>query len=182
MRKTCLLAAALTIGTWPVTHASTIVQLDNTSLTGAPGETLVFNSTLTNTSATDQVWLNGIGSTASSPFLNIDPSPFDTNAPLFLDPLASSGPFELFDVTIAPDTPDGGYNGSFVTILGGADAGAGTAFDDLADVNFDVSVQSPSNGEAPEPATFGLVFGAVLVFALADFLRRRRTASTASPR
>ena len=181
MIKTYLLAVALTIGICPFAHAGIIVQLDNTSLTGNPGDTLIFNATLTNTSLTDQVWLNGIGSTASSPFLDIDPSPFDIDAPLFLDPLASSGPFELFDVTIAPGTQGGGYNGSFVTILGGADAGAGTAFDDLADVTFDVVVPS-TTAAVPEPGTFEMVSVLLLVIAVTEFRRRRGIAGTPSPR
>jgi hypothetical protein len=155
-------------------HADIIAQLDNASLTGAPGDTLIFDVTLTNTSTTDQVWLNGIGSTASSPFLDIDTSPFDVNAPLFLDPLAISGPFELFDITIAPGTADGGYIGSFVSILGGADGGTGSAFDDLVDVNFDVNVSSSSTSAVPEPATFGLMLAASLVPCLAALRRRTR--------
>jgi hypothetical protein len=136
--------------------------LDNSSLSGNAGGTLVFNVTLTNTSTTDQVWLNGIGSTASSPFLNIDTSPFDTNAPLYLDPLASSGPFELFDAAIAPGTPDGAYIGSFVSIQDGPDGGAGTAFDDLVDVSFDVSAPATSNSEPPEPASVGMTCARLL--------------------
>jgi hypothetical protein len=143
----------MTLTLAPLTRAGIIAQLDNASLTGAPGNTLIFNVTLTNTSTTDEVWLNGIGSTAADPILNIDTSPFDANAPLFLDPSASSGPFELFDVAIAPDALDGPYIGSFVTILGGATS---TAFDDLADIDFDVVVQSAPTSGVPEPATLGL--------------------------
>ena len=165
MRTTLLLAAALTLGFSQYAHASIIAQLDQTSQTGSPGDTLVYKVTLTNPSTTDQIWPNGIGSTASSPYLTIDTSPFDLNAPFYLDPSSSSGPFELFDVTIAPGTPGGGYIGSFITIQGGADAGAGTAFDDLADISFDVQVQGPVSN-TPEPGTLGLmcVAGLVVVF------------------
>ena len=132
------------------------VDLVSAGQTGAPGDTLAFLATLTNLSGTDVIYLNGMGSTASSPFLSIDISPFFSNAPLFLNPGDVSGPFELFDVTIDPAAPDGGYPGSFVTLEGGPDGGAGTAFDDLADVSFDVDVQSPTSA-APEPRTFAML-------------------------
>jgi hypothetical protein len=147
------------------------VQLTNSSLTGAPGDTLIFYATLTNPSSTDTIYLNGAGSTASSPFLNIDTSPFDANAPLFLAPGATSGPFELFDVLIDPAATDGPYTGSFVTILGGADAGA---FDDLADISFDVNVSS-SQASVPEPGTIPLVAAALLALLPAAMARRVRS-------
>jgi len=157
-----LLAAALSIAIAPLAQADTIAHLDSRSQTGAAGDTLAFFVTLTNTSSTDQVWFNGIGSTASSPGLTIDTSSFDTNAPLFLDPLLSSGLFELFDVTIAPGAPDGPYIGSIVSILGGPDGGAGSAFQDLVDISFDVHVQS-STAITPEPATIGSVLSGLLL-------------------
>lgn len=169
MIKTLLFVAALGAG---VSQAGIIAQLDQTSLTGSPGDTLMFNVTLTNPSTTDQIWLNGIGSTASSMYLTIDTSPFNTNAPFYLDPLASSGPFELFDVTIAPGTPAGGYIGNFVTIQGGADGGAGTAFDDLADIGFDVQVQG-SASTTPEPGTLGMLCAAGLLVGGRRWYRRR---------
>jgi len=172
MPNTLLLATALAIAISPFAHAGMIAQLDNFSLTGAPGDTLLFNVTLTDTSATDQIWLNGIGSTAASPFLTIDTSPFDLNAPLFLDPLANSGSFELFEVSIGPNTPKGSYIGSFVSILGGADGGTGSAFDDLADVSFDVNVQS-YNTAVPEPRTFWMVGLVMLAVGLARRSRHK---------
>ena len=128
--------------------------------------------TLTNSSATDQIWLNGISATGGFPYLTIDVGPFNTNAPLFLDPGASSGPFELFDVTINPATPDGPYIGNFVSIQGGADGGAGSAFDDLVDIGFDVQVQS-ATAAAPEPGSFWIF---CLVLLTAGLTRVRFTA------
>jgi hypothetical protein len=150
-------------------NASTIdAQLAAGSLTGAPGDTLAFLATLSNPSPTDTIYLNGIGSTASSPFLNVDTTPFDVNAPLFLAPGDVTGSFELFDVTIDPAAPNGPYVGSFLSILGGADGGMGTLFDDLDDLSFDVNVASAS-ASVPEPGTMLLVPAALL----AAVLRRR---------
>ncbi len=177
MPNKLLLTAALVIAISPFAHADIIAQLDNFSQTGAPGVTLIFNVTLTNTSTTDQIWLNGMGSTAASPFLTIDTNPFDVNAPLFLDPLASGGPFELFDVSIDPNTPYGPYIGSFVSILGGADGGAGSAFDDLADIGFDVNVQSPTTA-TPEPGGFWMLSLATVI---AWFARRSRCKPDGAP-
>ncbi len=99
MTKTYPLAAVLSRGIAQAAFAGIAAVLDNSSLGGNAGDMPVFDVTPTNTSTTDQAGLNGIGSTASSNFLNIDASPFDIDAPLYLDPPASSGPFELFDVT-----------------------------------------------------------------------------------
>jgi len=166
MTKTIFLAAALST----FAHAGIIAVLDNASLSGSPGDTLPFTVTLTNTSATDQVWLNGIGSTASSPFLIIDVSPFNSG-PLFIDPSTSTAPFELFDVMIDPSAAAGPYVGSFVSILGGADGGAETALDDLVDVSFDVTVQSST----PEPAAIILIASGLLAMTLAGLRQRRQT-------
>ena len=55
---------------------------------------------------------------------------------------------------------------SFVSIEGGADGGAGTAFTDLVDVSFDVDVHSPIN-TVPEPNSLALTAaGFLLVIAL----------------
>jgi hypothetical protein len=153
----------------PQAHADAIqAGLTNSSLTGAPGGTLAFFATLSNPSAIDTIYLNGIGSTAASALLSIDTSPFFNNAPLFLAPGDSSGPFELFDVLIAPGAPTGPYIGSFVTLLGGADGGTGTLFDDLADMNFDVQVSGAT--VVPEPATIWLT---LVILALSLGLARR---------
>ena len=150
------LACVLLIGVASFADAGIIAQLDNASLTGAPGDTLIFSVTLTNPSSTDQIWLNGTGSTSVSPFLTIDTNPFNTNAPFFLDPMTGSGLFEFFHVIIDPNAPDGPYIGNVVSILGGADGGTGSAFDDLVDISFDVQVQAPASG-VPEPGTFGML-------------------------
>ena len=155
-----LMAAATALGD------SISAQLVESSLTGAPGDTLAYFVTLTNPSLTDTIYLNSIGSTASSALLDIDTSPFDINAPFFLNPGDSSGPFELFDVTIDPSATAGGYVGSIVSILGGADDGQFTAFDDLADISFDVQVTGGAT-PAPEPSAVLLMLaGMAIVFTI----------------
>lgn len=155
----CLLAITIFLSA-PVARAGAITALLlDPSQTDAPGTTLAYFVTLSNPSVTDTIFLNGISSTASSPFLSVDTTPFDFNAPLSLAPGASSGSFELFDVTIAPGTPPGPYVGSLISLLGGPDDGAGTDFTDLADVNFDVIVTGSS--PVPEPGSLYLLLTAL---------------------
>jgi len=131
-------------------HAgSLLVLLSRPTQTGAPGATLQYFGTMTNVSTTDTIFLNSIASTSASSDLSIDVSPFFVNAPLFLSPGDVTSLFEIFDVTIDPAAPDGLLPGSTVSIQGGADSGT---FDDLADVNFDVQVSSPTTS-TPEPST-----------------------------
>jgi hypothetical protein len=135
-------------------HAgSLLVLLSSPAQTGAPGATLQYLGTMTNVSATDTIFLNSITSTSASSNLTIDVGPFFVNAPLSLGPGDVTSPFEIFDVAIDPATPDGLISGSTVSIQGGADA---ATFDDLADVNFDVQVSSPS-AAVPEPSLTWLV-------------------------
>lgn len=178
MQTKTLFAAFLAFTFSQIANGGIIAQLDNSTQAGSSGNTLIFSVTLTNSSTTDQVWLNGISSTAASPLLSIDTSPFDANAPFFLDPLASSGRFELFDVTIAPGTPAGPYIGSIVSLIGGADGGNGTALNDLVDISFDVNVTrvAPST---PEPGTFGLLSVAMAVAVFVRHLQRRNAARSA---
>jgi hypothetical protein len=125
------------------------------SQTVAQGTTVVtFYATITNPSTTDTVYLNGDSSSTGSPDLTLDDSPFNTNAPLFLPPLASSGgmPFALFNVDLALDTPAGTYDSNTFSITGGPDGGTYTDFDDLVDVDFSVTVIGPAS-TVPEPGT-----------------------------
>lgn len=162
-RKAAVIVSFALLAIVPAAADTVPAQLVDSSLAGAPGDTLDFFATLTNPSATDTIFLNGIGSTASSPFLGIDTSPFDINAPFYLDPGQSSGPFELFDVTIDPAASPGPYVGSFVSILGGADGGQFTAFDDLVDISFDVQVSGGGSiSPVPEPRGFLLTLAGLL--------------------
>jgi hypothetical protein len=149
-----------------------LVVLSSSSQTGAPGDVLPFFGTMTNVSPTDTIFLNSITSTSGSGNLNIDVGPFFVNAPLFLGPGDVTGLFEIFDVTIGPATPNGLYSGSTVSFQGGADGGT---FDDLADLNFDVQVASPS-AAAPEPGTGLLLLGTAGVFAILSRINGRSRA------
>ena len=152
-------------------RGSILAQLTLAVQSGNPGDTLWYDVTLTNTSATDQIWLNGAGSTAGSPILTIDVSPFFLNAPLDLDPLTDSGIFTAFRVVNDPAAAPGPYTGSFVSIQGGPDGGAGSDFDDLVDIPFEVDVNAPTLA-TPEPSTFLMAALPLLFFFIARARRR----------
>jgi hypothetical protein len=125
-----------------------LAQADQTVLVGTT--TVAFDATVSNPSATDTIYLNADGANIPSSFLTLDDAPFFNNAPIFLNPGASSGPFELFDILLAPNTPVGTYDLNTYSIFGGTDGGTGSAFDDLADANFSITVANPTS--APEPS------------------------------
>ncbi len=164
----------------PAARADLIdIVLTQTSQTAPAGTTIGFDATLTNLSATDTVYLNADSTATSSTFLTIDDSPFFVNAPLFLDPGASSVPFALFDVLINAAAPPASYDFNFFQILGGLD---GSASDTVGSAVFSVIVSAPS--QVPEPATFWLL-GAGLAgvgFTRGFGLISRRTGSVVSAR
>jgi len=172
MKRTNLWKTGLTIAlafAWATAlQADTLnVTLTTANQTVVEGTTLVvFEATVSNPSATDTIYLNGDSSTTDSTLVSLDDSPFFANAPLFLAPGDSRGPFEIFDLNLDPSLGPGLYTGVF-SILGGADGGASTAFDDLADISFSVNVTSPVT--TPEPASFLLL--SISLISL-GFLRR----------
>lgn len=164
------LAVSMVIWLAPASRADslnvTLTQANQTVVLGTT--TVAFDATISNPSSTDTIYLNGDSWTTSNLFLTVDDAPFFNNAPLFLDPGASSGPFELFDVLLDPNTTAGDYSLNFFSIFGGADGGAGTAFDDLVDANFSVDVTSPV--VTPEPGTLLLLASGLASLA---FFRKR---------
>ncbi len=145
--------------------ATTInVALASPNQSGVPGATLLYFGTITNTGGST-IYLN-------SDDLNITASPgaffindlFAANVPLYLDPGASTGSIELFDVTIANPFTDPLYIASpgNYTLQGGIDGNAG---DILSSTDFSVTV-------TPEPASLALAFGGLAAVGL---VRRRQT-------
>ena len=138
-----------------------LISLDNPNQTSAPGFTLSFTGTLTNTTAAT-LFINSDSFNLNSA-LTGDDSPFLNNAPVSLDPPNPSLDFQMFTVTLPAGTAPGQYLGD-LTVLGGATADDQTV---LGDVAFSVIVPTP------EPSAMWLTPAA-----LAFFLMRRRRART----
>ena len=156
--KAILAAALISLGAAaPAIHAQTLnFTLDNTGvLYGAPGSVLHFTGTLSNSSTTDTVFLNGDVPTFTAPGLTLDDSPF-SNAPLSLGPLGSGSDTytgDFFDVTIGSAAQPGTYSGTF-EILGGAD---GNASDVVASHDFYATVLPQAVPEASSVTSLGLM-------------------------
>ena len=151
----------------PAARADSIgVTLTKTTQTGAAGTTVTFEATLTNLTGST-VFLSGDGATTSTSFLTVDDNPFLNNAPLSLGAGATTSPFAIFDVLIAPGTLEGTYGPNTFTILGGAD---GSTFDLLGSAQFGVTV-SP----VPEPGTITLLATGMLGLGVWSRSRRRTT-------
>ncbi len=136
--------------------AATAAKADSLSLTlaapyqnGDGGDTLAFDATITNNSATDIAYLNGdtTNLNGDAAGLTVDDSPYySDDFPATLAPGASYTGL-LFNVDIANGTAPGLYTGSFA-IDGAFDDGG--ELNDLATANFDVNV-------TPEPSSFLLL-------------------------
>jgi hypothetical protein len=170
------LALAATLGLAPAARAQTLdLTLLDANQTVTQGTTVVaFDATVFNPSATATIYLNDASGTTASPFLSVDASPFFANAPLSLAPGQSSGSFELFAVDLATSTSPGTYLGNGFEIQGGADGGNFTAFNDLADAKFSVSVTS-SVTKAPEVDPAFAASGLTLLFGTLVLLHSRRS-------
>jgi hypothetical protein len=135
----------------PLANADTVdLTLAAPDVTVLQGTTLVqYFGTIVNPSATDTVYLNSDSSGLSSSDLSLDDTPFALFGPTSLAPGASSGLIELFDLDLPANLTPGTYTG-FFSLLGGADCGSFTAFDDIADADFSVTVNAPVSN-TPEP-------------------------------
>jgi len=179
-----VLALAAAVYLAPSTRAQSLdVTLIDADQTVSQGTTVIdFEATVFNPSSTATIYLNDGSGTTSSPVLAVDDSPFFVNAPLSLAPGQSSGPFELFAVDLAATAALGSYTGNVFSIQGGADGGSFTAFNDLADTKFSVSVTGTTMA-APEidPAS-AMSALTLLLGSLAVLRGRRAQAPTPSAR
>ena len=130
----------------------------------APGDTLAFSGTVSNT-GTSPIYLNGDTITAVDGLV-VDDSLFLINFPAFLNPGETTLNEELFSLLVMPGTPFGSYTGTF-EILGGSD---GDAHDVLSAQDFTVNVTDTA---VPEPSSLLLLASGMA--ALAGTLRRRLT-------
>ena len=156
-------------------QASTLfVTLTPSTLTGAPGDLLQFSGTITNTTnATvflnaDGFNLTGLDSSA------IDDTPFFVNAPLFLDPNASTANIGLINISIPLGFTLGNYGGTF-QIFGGATADDQTL---IGSVDFTAQVQAASG--VPEPSSFSLLALSGTLLTLGYYRKKRRQLATAA--
>jgi hypothetical protein len=158
--------AVLTAG---AAQASVItISFDNPNQIGVPGQTLNFFGVISNTDSNisdPDVFLNAdtLNFTLADGIVTDN---FFANVPVSLASGASSGDIDLFDITlpIPESQPLGVYSGNY-TLFGGADGGANTAQDNLAEADFSVDA-------APEPGSIAL--GAFGLLACAAGLRRRQ--------
>jgi hypothetical protein len=156
---------ALTVLAVAGAHADIVITLDDPNQFSAPGDTLNFSGTITNTDTTpgdSPIYLNSdsLNFTLSDATVTDN---FFANVPISLAEGASSGDIDLFDITLADPESDPFGTGTY-GLLGGMDGGTGTASDNLAQVNFSVTV-------TPEPKIIPLL---TILVALMSWLHSRR--------
>ena len=136
-----LLSAGALAGPITIDFASSLIN-------GQRGQTVTFSANLTNTTGAT-VFLNSDSLNIAAP-LTGDDTKFFLFSPLSLGPGASSGIFQIFDITVPPSAPFGLYSGSF-DILGGASA---SDFNPVGSADFAVNV-------VPEPGVQVIPTGCV---------------------
>jgi hypothetical protein len=174
-----VLALAAGAGLACSTQAQTLdLTLLDANQTVTQGTTSVaFDATIFNPSTTATIYLNGASASTASSLLTVDISPFFENAPFSLAPGQSSGPFELFSVDLAAPSLTGSYVGNAFEIQGGADGGSFSAFQDVADANFSVTIKS-SVVTAPEIDPSSAISGLFILLGGLAVMRGRRGSPT----
>jgi hypothetical protein len=154
-KKFFLLTAALLALPALATAASVQIDLDFSTATIYPGESVTFSGTVSNLESTT-IFLNGCNVNLAGVSVSGGCIEFLLNAPLTLDPLQSGIP-SFFLFTVSADLP---YLGTFGTQSGSFDVLGGEGSSDLnllGSANFSVEVASP------EPSSMLLALSAGIV-------------------
>ncbi len=144
-----------------VAHAQLTFTLSSPVQSAAPGASLIFTGTLTNTGP-DELFLNSLSVNLfgnSVFYLSSNDSVFLNNVPLSLPAGGAAYIGAILGIDVSLATPDGSYFGQAI-LQGGP--GASDA-NDLASQPFQVIVNSTP--VAPEPGTLGLLLLGLPVFA-----------------
>src|ERR1700691_5495927 len=150
------------------------VEVTVSTISGTAGSTVEAVGTITN-DTDETVDLNGDSFSVSVPTVALDDTDFFINAPFFLDPGMSSGPFDIFAIQISPTAAPGTVGPNIFQVLGGPDGNT-----------FNVYVEGAPTVPEPSGALLMLCGIAALVLmrgrgsrfgflAAAGFLQRRNS-------
>jgi hypothetical protein len=159
----------------PLAAKASLTVLVTSAPAVLPGSSFTFKGNLTNTSATETLWLNQIDLldvTPGGPNITLNQSATlalwsdPLNIPLFLSPLQSAMNLDLFVLDFAATAPVGSFTGD-IAIFGGVNDPL--AFDDLGHGGFAGSI-------VPEGNAMALMVGGLAPVISMFALRRRRKA------